>query len=146
MELKSMVVVQLALDALLAGLVLWCIWRDGRSRKGEASEAAVQSDFEAEIDRWQKVGPKVLRLVNARLKELRSLAEELDRSEIRAAETLQRMERGSLGGTAKAEVYQRASGWIREGVALEEIARRTGFGLDELRLIQSLSETSGRVG
>ncbi len=146
MEFKAIVVLQVLLDLVLAALIVWCLWRRDSSRDVGSPPRLSKDQVEMEAQRWKDTSEELAGLLRSRLEELEGLTGELDRAEIRAAETLQRMERMEANWISTREFYGRALGCLREGMSPEDVARRTGFGLDELRLIQRLSLTGRRAG
>lgn len=140
MELKTMVVLQLAFDLLAGAVLLFCLLREQRSQQSEPLvQGLTREEIEEQVKRWEGAGRELLGLVEEKVRKVERAAEELDRAEIRACETLYRLERArqSLNGAQSA--YGQAARWIRDGIPLEEVARRSGLGMGELRLMQGLS-------
>ncbi|MGQ9655860.1 MAG: hypothetical protein ACUVXD_17510 [Thermodesulfobacteriota bacterium] len=140
--MRVMIFLQIALDLLLGGLVLWCLWRKGDGCGQRLDPRIDEDELEREVRRWECVSEELVCTMRGRLKELETLLEELDRAEIRAGETLKRLEEAG-GLVAQQDPYGRATSLIRDGVALEEVAMKTGLGLGELRTIQKFRSCWG---
>jgi hypothetical protein len=138
MEMKAIVAVQFVLNIFLVALFLR---RQGSGRlfgPGKKKEAE-RERVAGEIRRWEAVSAELAETMRGRVREMGALAEELDRAEIRARRTLTEARKMETGWAANWETYAAALGWIREGIALEEVARRSGVGIGELRLIEGLA-------
>lgn len=145
MEMKAIVAVQFVLNIFLVALFLrrhWRGWLFGPGKKKRAERERVAG----EIRRWEAVSAELAETMRGRVKEMGALAEELDRAEIRARGTLTKVKQMETGWAANWETYSAALGWIREGLALEEVAQRSGVGLDELRLIEGLTRGARSAG
>jgi hypothetical protein len=142
MEITGVIVAQLFVNVLLGTLVVFCLLQSGHSSPPEAGEGGRQAGLEEEIHRWEATSRDLLVQMRDRVQELETLVEELDRAEIRASDTIRKLEQMESGWTSSAERYIRALGWIQEGIALEEVAQRTQMNLDELRLIEELSKAN----
>jgi hypothetical protein len=145
MEIKTLVAIQLAFDLLLGAAVLWCLWggRDAEAASAARLDAVV--GLQEQMTRWETSGEAFLGVMKGRLQELGALGEELERAQVRASETLDRLEQVQAGWGPRGASYGQAKEWIREGVPPEEVARRTGFGVDEVRLIQGLAPAVRRA-
>jgi hypothetical protein len=145
MEIKAIVAVQFVLNLFVAALFLRRsggrgLFGSGEKRKAERERVA------GEIRRWEAVSSELAETMRGRVREMGALAEELDRAEIRARGTLTKVKQMENGWAANWETYAAALGWIREGLPLEEVARRSGVGLDELRLIEGLTARARSAG
>lgn len=143
--MRVIILLQIALDLLLGGLVLWCLWRKGQGCEPRLDPRIEEDELEREVRRWECVSEELVCTMKGRLNELEALLEELDRAEIRAAEILKRLEEAG-GRVPQQDPYGRATSLIRDGVALEEVAMQTGLGIGELRLIQGLRSCWGSPG
>ncbi len=143
--MRVMILLQVALDLLLGGLVLWCLWGKGRGSEPRLDPRIDEDELEREVRRWECVSEELVCTMRGRLQELEELLEELDRAEIRAAETLRRLEDAG-GRLPQQDPYGRATSLIREGLPLEKVAIQTGLGMGELRLIQGFHSCWGCPG
>jgi hypothetical protein len=146
MEIKAMVIIQLLLDLVLGIFLLWFVWRGGNSSVGGTPRKPDQKGVLKDIQRWDATSRELVERMHDRLRALETVIADLDRAEIRASETLKRMERMEVNWTSTRQRYDQASDWIRTGTPIEEVAQRTGFGIDELRLMQELSLGEQRTG
>lgn len=146
MEIKAMIIFQLLLDLLLGIFLLWFIWRREGPSEGKAPGRQSQAAVKRDIRRWETTSKELVQRMQSQVRALETLAADLDRAEIRAAETLERIARTEVNWASSRERYDRASDWIRKGTPIEEVAQRTGFGIDELRLMQQLSVSEQSAG
>lgn len=146
MEMKAIVVVQFLLNLFLVALFLWRLRGAGGLLGSSRSKRAERDGVMREITRWEAVSSELAATMRSRVRDMEALAEELDRAEIRARQTLKKVKRMETGWSANWETYAKALGWIREGVPLEEVARRSGVALDELNLIEGLTARCRSAG
>lgn len=143
--MRVIILLQIALDLLLGGLVLWCLWRKGEGCGPRLDPRINEDELEREVRRWECVSEELVCTMRGRIQELEALLDELDRAEIRAAETLRRLEE-ARGRVPQRDPYGSATSLIRNGAALEEVAVQTGLGMGELRLIKGLRSCWGSQG
>lgn len=136
MEIKSFVMLQMAFNLVAGGLIIFCLLREQRIQRNPAGLS--KEDIEDQLSCWENSGRELLELMQERLGRLEALHDELERAEIRASETLDRLQRARESLNGAQSVYYQAAKWIREGTPLGEVARRSGLGIGELRLIQGL--------
>ena len=146
MEIKAMIIFQLLLDLVLGIFLLWFIWRSEGPSEGKVPGRQSQAAVKRDIRRWETTSRELVQRMQSQVRALETLAADLDRAEIRAAETLERIARMEVNWASSRERYDRASDWIREGTPIQEVAQRTGFGIDELRLMQQLSVAEQSAG
>lgn len=140
--MRVMIFLQIALDLLLGGLALWCLWRKGKGCEPRLDPKIDEDELEQEIRRWEYVSEELVCTMRGRIEELEALLDELERAEIRAAETLKRLEEARRV-VPQPDPYGHATSLIRNGVALEEVAAQTGLGMGELRMIQGFRSCWG---
>ena len=151
MALKALIVAQILLDLIFGAFLIWWLWKpDGRIKivkkkivepppDDAQSNAEIMKELEGQFIRWEQKTLELAGLMESRIRDLQNLADELDRAEIQAAETLQEFLKAKSAWTSNDDQYNQALQWLREGLPLEEVANRCGISVDELRLIQGLS-------
>jgi hypothetical protein len=139
MEIKWMVIFQLILDFWLGAIVIWLLWRGEPILGMKAANKTNREELRREMARWETTARELVANMKCRLTDLESLAEEIDRAEIRASETLAQTERIEAGWSSDLNGHVTALSFLRQGMMPNEVASRTGLPLDELRLIQALS-------
>jgi hypothetical protein len=142
MEITGVIVAQLFVNVLLGTLVVFCLLHSGHRAPPDTGYDERQDGLQEEIKNWETTSGDLLVQMRNRVQELENLVEELDRAEIRASDTIRKLEQMESGWTSSAERYIRALGWIREGIPMEEVAQRTQMNLDELRLVEELSKAN----
>lgn len=139
MDLKLMTVLQLAFDLVLGSLILWCVFRaGGTSRISSKRQEALLKEIDARAEQFQDIARHLMEGLEFRVQKLQEAAEELDRAEIRACETLERLHKAQEGFRSSEASYETALRWLSQGLPAAEVARRSGLGLGELQLIQQL--------
>lgn len=139
MEIKSLVILQMAFDLVAGGLIIFCLLREQRIQRIQKTPGGLtKEDIEDHLRCWENSGRELLELMQERLGRLEALHDELERAEIRASETLDRLQRARESLNGAQSVYHQAAKWIREGMPLGEVARRSGLGIGELRLMRGL--------
>lgn len=139
MDLKLMTLLQLAFDLVAGGLILWCVLRGGTSSKSFSKmHGALLKEIDARMRQFQDTVNELMEGLDCRLQKLQEAAEELDRAEIRACETLERLQKAKGNFQGAQASYDAAAQWLRQGFPMAEVARRSGLGLGELELIQHL--------
>jgi hypothetical protein len=98
------------------------------------------------MERWENASRQLVSHMQQGIRRLQEIASDLDRAEIRAGETLRALDKMEQGWRPRSDRYEEALAWMDRGVGLEEISRRTGIGLDELRLIRHLGTGARRAG
>jgi hypothetical protein len=139
MVIKAMLIIQLLLDIVLGFLVLWCLWMRGEVPLGRRQKGKGVKALQKDMGRWESTSRELLGRLKVQLNEMRAVAEELDRAEIRGSETLEKLQRIEEGWKSERERYDRASAWLRQGLSVDEVARRTGIGPDEIRMVSRLA-------
>lgn len=139
MDLKLIMLLQMAFDLVAGGLILWCVFRGaGSSRSFSRTHEAILKEIDGRMEQFQDAAQELMEGLDRRVQKLQEAAEELDRAEIRACETLDKLHKAKedyRGGQAS---YDAAVQWLRQGFSMAEVARRSGLGLGELKLIQQL--------
>lgn len=146
MEIKAIIAVQFLLNLFLAAIFLLRLREERTLRKLKKSRRARSAGVMEGLRRWEAISSELTETMAGKVREMESLSEELDRAEIRARQTLKKLGRVQSSWASNWETYGRCLGWIREGLPLEEVAKRSGVSLDELRLIQGLSSSSRSAG
>ncbi len=145
MDLKLITILQLAFDLVAGGLILWCVLRASNSSR---NFSRMHEDLLKEIDsrtaEFQDIAKGLMEGMDSRIHRLKEAAEELDRAEIRACETLEKLHKAQEENPIPESSYEAALRWLRQGLSVEEVARKSGLGLGELQLMQHLG-SKGRA-
>jgi hypothetical protein len=139
MEIKAIVIIQLLLDLMLGIFLLWFVWGRDTNSERLGPRKTRESALTRDIQSWESTSQELVERMQDRVRALEKVVADLDRAEIRASETLERIERMEVNWSSNRERYNQASDWIRGGTPIEVVAQRTGFGIDELRLMHALS-------
>lgn len=134
-----MTLLQLAFDLVAGGLILWCVLRGGSPSKSffRVHEALLR-EVDGRMQQFQDTARQLMEGLDCRIQKLQEAAEELDRAEIRACETLDKLHKAKEDSPNPQASYDVALEWLRQGFPMEEVARKSGLGLGELKLIQQL--------
>lgn len=139
MDLKLVTLLQLAFDLVAGGLILWCVLRGGGSaRSFSRMQEALLKEIDSRMEQFQDTARELMEGLEGRIQRLQEAAEELDRAEIRACETLDKLHKAKEDFRGGQACYDAAAKWLSQGFSMAEVARRSGLGLGELKLIQQL--------
>ncbi|MEJ5377202.1 MAG: hypothetical protein WHX93_11535 [bacterium] len=145
MDLKLITILQLAFDLVAGGLILLCVFKASNSSR---NFSRMHEDLLKEIDsrtaEFQDIAKGLMEGMDSRIQRLKEAAEELDRAEIRACETLEKLHKAQEENPIPESSYEVALRWLRQGLSVEEVARKSGLGLGELQLMQHLG-SKGRA-
>jgi hypothetical protein len=110
---------------------------------GSRGRERLLATIREQMCQWEMSSREFVEQAGYVMEELRELATALERVDIRASDTLRRLESFQQKWRPMGDRYLKAARWLNEGVGLEEVSRRTQIGLDELRLIRGLSRKRG---
>lgn len=144
MESKFLLIIQMAFDLVVGALLLVLFFKGGAVGHASSPRASEQKALDQKLREWKDTGEELVAQLEAKVEGLISASEELDRAEMRAMETLERLERVRLALVSGEGAYGPVQEWIAQGVPLEEVARRSGLGIGELRLMKELSYKGSR--
>jgi len=142
-DLKLMTLLQLAFDLVAGGLILWCVLKgSSSSRSFSRMHETLLKEIDGRMEQFQDTARELMEGLDRRIQKLQEAAEELDRAEIRACETLDKLQKAKGDCGAGQASYDMAAEWLRQGFPMAEVARRSGLGFGELKLIQELGSRS----
>jgi len=139
MESKFVLALQLAFDLLAGFLILALIFRKNPMTSGFKEEkSSSMEEIEEKLFVWERTGRELLTAIEIKLQKMASLSEELDRAEMRATETLERLQRAKEALLCAEGAYTAAFELVRKGLPLREVAKRSGLGLAEVSFIKEV--------
>jgi len=139
METKFVLALQLAFDLVAGFLILALIFRKHPRVSGLKEEkGSSMEEIEEKLLFWEGSTRELLSAIEIKLQKMASLSEELDRAEMRATETLERLQRAKEALLCAEGAYTAAFELVRKGLPLKEVARRSGLGLAELSFIKEV--------
>lgn len=137
MESKVIVVLQLLFDLIAGFLILSVILR--RSSKASLWDKGTNmEEIRKNILLWERTAEELISALEARVGKIASISEELDRAEMRATETLERLHRAKEALLCAEGAYASAFELLREGLPPGEVAKRSGLGLAEVSFMKEV--------
>ncbi len=139
MESKFILALQFVFDLVAGFLILTLIFRKNLRASGLKEEKGFpMEEIEEKFLLWERTGRELLLAIESKLQKMASLSEELDRAEMRATETLERLQRAKEALLCAEGAYTAAFELVRKGLPLREVAQKSGLGLAEVSFIKGV--------